>query len=127
MSGTLARNSATTTSTAYKPMTHSTTAERKTRRIPAKDRKAIREAQALNERVTDNIMAEGAALASAAAKAAAVSQGGLSDAEIQFWIKDMNARLDVIVQHPEQNLGHIEEQIALSAKEPLRLVAERAT
>ncbi|HEY6407926.1 MAG TPA: hypothetical protein VIY29_10710, partial [Ktedonobacteraceae bacterium] len=66
-------------------------------------------------------------LASAAAKAAAVSKGVLTEAEIQAWVKDLDERLAVIAQHPEQNLGHIQEQIARSAKEPLRLVAQRAT
>jgi hypothetical protein len=102
------------------------TPQRKTRRAPAKVRKAIREKQALRERMTDQIMAEGADLARAAAKAAAVTKGGLSEAEIQAWVKDMDARLAVIAQHPEQNLGHIEEELARSAKEPLRLAAERA-
>jgi len=32
----------------------------------------------------------------------------------------------VIFTHPEQHLGHIEEQLALSVKEPLRLLAQRA-
>src|ERR1700724_70635 len=108
-------------------MTNSSIPQRKTRRAPYKVRKAAREAQALNERLTDHIMAEGAALASAAAKAAAVSKGVLTEAEIQAWVKDLDERLAVIAQHPEQNLGHIKEQIARSAKEPLRLVAERAT
>jgi hypothetical protein len=107
-------------------MTNSSIAKDKTRRAPAKVRKAIREAQALNDRVTDHILTEGAALASAAAKAAALSKGALTEAEIQVWVKDLDARLAVLAQHPEQNLGHIEEQIARSAKEPLRLVAERA-
>lgn len=95
-------------------------------RAPAKVRQALRKAQALNHQVTDHIMAEGAALARAAAQAAAVSQGRLTEAEIQIWLNDLDARLVLIEQHPEQNLGHIEEQIAGSAKEPLRLVAQRA-
>jgi len=66
--------------------------------------------------MTDQIMNNGAALASAAAKAAAVTKGGLTEAEIQVWVKDLDARLAVIEQHPEQNLGHIEEQIARSAR-----------
>ena len=107
-------------------MTTTSAPKRKARRAPAKVRQVHRETQALNDRMTDQIMAEGAALASAAAKAAAVSEGRLTEAEIQVWIKDLDARLAVIEQHPEQNLGHIEEQIARSAKEPLRLVAERA-
>jgi hypothetical protein len=107
-------------------MTTSSTPQRPTRRAPAKVRQAIREAQALHDRLTDHIMAEGVAVASAAARAAAVSKGGLTTAEIQVWVKDLDARLAILAQHPEQNLGHIEEQIARSAKEPLRLLAERA-
>jgi len=38
----------------------------------------------------------------------------------------MDARLEVIFAHPEQNLGEIEEQLARSVREPLRLLAERA-
>lgn len=38
----------------------------------------------------------------------------------------MDARLEVILAHPEQNLGEIEEQMARSVREPLRLLAERA-
>ena len=38
----------------------------------------------------------------------------------------MNQRLEVIFQHPEQNLGQIEEQLARCVQEPLRLLAQRA-
>lgn len=38
----------------------------------------------------------------------------------------MEARLQLIHQNAEQNLGHIEEELARCAKEPLRLLAERA-
>jgi hypothetical protein len=38
----------------------------------------------------------------------------------------MEQRLQIIQQNQEQNLGHIEEQLARSAKEPLRLLAQRA-
>lgn len=107
-------------------MTTSSAPKRKARRAPAKVRQVLRQAQALNQRMTDQIMNDGAALASAAAQAAAVTKGGLTEAEIQVWVKDLDARLALIQQHSEQNLGHIEEQIARSAKEPLRLVAERA-
>ena len=58
-----------------------------------------------------------------AARAAAAST---PETEVQAWLKDMNARLDVIFAHPEQNLGEIEEQLARSVKEPLRLLAQRA-
>jgi hypothetical protein len=50
----------------------------------------------------------------------------LTDAELQAWRQDMEARLQLIHQNAEQNLGHIEEELARCAKEPLRLLAERA-
>ena len=64
--------------------------------------------------------------ATAKAKARSVSQGQLTDAELQAWQADYAARLQTIHQHPEQNLGHIEESLADAVKEPLRLLAERA-
>jgi len=42
------------------------------------------------------------------------------------WQRDLEQRLDKIQQHPEQNLGFIEEELARSSREPLRLLAERA-
>ncbi len=42
----------------------------------------------------------------------------MAQAEIQAWLKDMDARLEVIFNHPEQNLGEIEEQLARSIKNP---------
>jgi len=64
--------------------------------------------------------------AAAAAQAAALAQAKLAEVEVQAWIKDMDARLEVIFAHPEQNLGEIEEQLARSVREPLRLLAQRA-
>jgi hypothetical protein len=66
------------------------------------------------------------AKAAAAAQAASLAKAQLAEAEVQAWLKDMDARLEVIFQHPEQNLGEIEEQLARSVREPLRLIAERA-
>jgi hypothetical protein len=71
-------------------------------------------------------MAKGAARAAAAAAAAAVTKGQLTDAELQAWRTDLEARLEIIQQHPEENLGHIEEAVAAAAKEPLRLLTQRA-
>jgi hypothetical protein len=79
-----------------------------------------------NQRLTDQIITEAAAKAAGAAAAAHHNQAHLTDAELQAWRQDLEARLQIIQQHPEQNLGHLEEQIARSAKEPLRLLAERA-
>jgi len=79
-------------------------------------------AQALTEQILT-----GAALKTAAATAAAqITSAHLTDAELQTWRQDMEARLQLIHQNQEQNLGHIEEELARCAKEPLRLLAERA-
>jgi len=40
--------------------------------------------------------------------------------------RDLEQRLDEIQKHPEQNLGFIEEALARSSREPLRLLAQRA-
>ncbi len=95
-------------------------------RAPFRARRAQREAQAQNQSFTQEILDRGALQATAAAQARAITQGHLTAAELQAWSKDLEARLQIIQQHPEQNLGHIEEQIAASAQEPLRLIAQRA-
>jgi hypothetical protein len=82
--------------------------------------------QAQSRRLTEEILDAASAKAAAAAQASALAQAHLEAAEVQAWLKDMDARLDVISAHPEQNLGEIEEQLAHSVKEPLRLLAERA-
>lgn len=76
--------------------------------------------------LSDQIVSEAALNAAAATAAASLTQATLTDAELQAWRRDLEARLHLIQQHPEQNLGHIEEEIARSAKEPLRLLAQRA-
>jgi hypothetical protein len=107
-------------------MTILATPTRRRRRPHVKSRRA-RQAQAeQNRRVTDQILQAGTALAAAAAAAATVTQAQLTDAELQAWRQDLEARLATAQQHPEQNLGFIEEQIALGAREPLRLLAQRA-
>ena len=100
--------------------------KRNSRRAPSKIRKARRAAQVQNQVLTDQIMAQGAAAAQAAQAAATIDHGYLTPAENQAWLTDMAARLAVIQKHPEQNLGEIEEQVARSAKEPLRLITQRA-
>lgn len=82
--------------------------------------------QAENRCLTEAILDAASAKAAAAAQAAALAQAQLAQAEVQAWLKDMDARLEVIFAHPEQNLGEIEEQLARSVKEPLRLLAQRA-
>ncbi|MEI7538887.1 MAG: hypothetical protein WCJ76_16835, partial [Comamonadaceae bacterium] len=76
--------------------------------------------------LTEEIMAHKTASAAAKAKALTLTQGQLTEAELQAWQADYEARLQTIHQHPEQNLGHIEEALADAVKEPLRLLAERA-
>jgi hypothetical protein len=104
----------------------STPPQRNTCRAPSKIRKARRAAQVQTQSLTDQIMAHGSAAAQAAQEAAAIDHGYLTPAEQQAWLTDMEARLAVIQKHPEQNLGEIEEQVARSAKEPLRLITQRA-
>jgi hypothetical protein len=79
-----------------------------------------------DQRLTQKIVAQGGAQAEAAAVAAAVTKGALTEAELLAWRTDYEARLQAIAQHPEQNLGHIEEAVAAAAQEPLRLLTERA-
>lgn len=78
------------------------------------------------QRLTEQIVAGASAAAVAAQAAASIVQAQLTDAEIQTWRQDLNARLATIQQHGEQNLGFIEEHIALATQEPMRLLAERA-
>ena len=82
--------------------------------------------EAESRRLTQDILEAASAKAAAAAQAAALAKAQLAETEVQAWLKDMNARLEVIFAHPEQNLGEIEEQLAGSVKEPLRLLAQRA-
>ena len=92
------------------------------RRPHVKIRQARQAQQQQQQSLTGQIMAGG----QAAALAATVTKGGLTPAELAAWHADYEARLQTIQQHPEQNLGHIEEAIAAAAKEPLRLLTERA-
>ena len=91
-----------------------------------KIRRARRAQTQAEQHLTEQILAAGSAAASAAQAAARITQAQLTDAEIQAWRQDLEARLAAIQQQSEQNLGFIEEQIALATKEPMRLLAERA-
>jgi len=82
--------------------------------------------QQQSQRLTDQIITEAAVKAAACAAAATVTRATLTDAEVQAWRQDMDARLQLIQQNQDQNLGHIEEELARAAKEPLRKLAERA-
>ena len=78
------------------------------------------------QHLAEEILDAAAAKAAAATQAATLAKAQLADSEIQAWLKDMDRRLEVIFAHPEEHLGHIEEQLASAVKEPLRLLAERA-
>jgi hypothetical protein len=82
--------------------------------------------QAQNRGLTQTILDAASTKTAAAAQATTLAKAQLAEAELQAWLKDMDARLEVILAHPEQNLGEIEEQLARSVKEPLRLLAQRA-
>jgi hypothetical protein len=71
-------------------------------------------------------MAQAKAQAAAAAAAATLTHATLTDAELAAWRQDMDQRLQRLEQNQDQNLGHIEEELARASKEPLRLLAERA-
>jgi hypothetical protein len=75
---------------------------------------------------TKQIITQAALKKAAASAAAQITSAHLTDAELQSWRQDMETRLELIHQNQEQNLGHIEEELARCAKEPLRLLAERA-
>jgi hypothetical protein len=99
---------------------------------PVKLSRQIRRAQARQSSeqqtrsLTEHIITEAALKTAAASAAAQITHAHLTDDELQAWRQDMEARLQLIEQNQEQNLGHIEEEVARSAKEPLRLLAERA-
>jgi hypothetical protein len=89
------------------------------RQSPA--RKAQIQAQEIEE-LTQEVMAQVAAQAAAAS----LTRACLSEAEVQSWRTDLEARLAAIQAHPEQNLGHIEEAVAVMTKDMLRLLTQRA-
>ena len=97
-----------------------------TRRPHVKLRKARKTRQEQVQRLTDQILQGGSDLAAAAAAALSVTQAQLSDAELQAWRRDLNERLATVQQHPEQNLGFIEEHLARGSRELLRLQAQKA-
>ena len=107
-------------------MSPTTSTSRPSRRPHVKMRRAQRAQTQAEQHLTEQILAVGPATATAAQAAARLTQAQLTDAEIQTWRQDLDARLSTIQQHGEQNLGFIEEQIALATQEPMRLLAERA-
>ena len=85
-----------------------------------------REGKVLAETILKAGAAKSAQTATEVAAALAVTRAQLTDAELEHWRRDMEQRLDKIQQHSEQNLGFIEEELANGAREPLRLLAQRA-
>ena len=102
-------------------MTTTTPSTRQIRRATARQ-----SPEQQHRRLTEQIITKGEAADTEAQAAARVTQAHLTDAELHAWRHDLEARLQVIHQHPEQNLGHIEEAIARATKETLRLAAQRA-
>ena len=74
----------------------------------------------------ENILLGGAAEMARKTAALTLNRATLTDSELHAWKEDLERRLESIQQHPEQNLGFIEEEVARAAREPLRLLAERA-
>jgi len=97
---------------------------RQVRRAQVRQKPHAQNPDAEIQRRTDEIVAEGKAKAAAAA--ATITHATLTDAELAAWRQDMDQRLQRIEQNQDQNLGHIEEELARATKEPLRLLAERA-
>lgn len=90
---------------------------------PARRSRSARKAQNRERTLlVEQIMQAGAQVAAALA----VSRAALTDEELHQWHHDLQRRLEYIQQHPEQNLGFIEEELAKASREPLRLLAERA-
>jgi hypothetical protein len=117
----------TTTTTATPPPALNPTRQVR-RALSRKSGKAAARAtpQAQDRKLAESLLDAASLKAAAAAQAAALTQAKLAEVEVAAWIKDMDARLEIIFAHPEQNLGEIEEQLARSVREPLRLLAQRA-
>lgn len=107
-------------------MTNTSSTAHRSHRPHVKIRHARRAQIQEQQRLSEQVLAAGSAAAAAAQAAAGIIKAQLSEAEVQAWRQDLEARLATIQQHSEQNLGFIEEQIALATKEPMRLLAERA-
>jgi hypothetical protein len=107
-------------------MTTACASKAKVRRPHVALRRAATAAQRQHRQTVERIVSAGGAREAAAAAAATITNGHLSEAEVLAWRQDLNARLDVLMQHPEQNMGFIEEAVALAGKELMRQSAERA-
>ena len=107
-------------------MTISQTTTKSPRRPHVKLRKVRKAQEEQIKRLSDEILQEGAALEAATRATLSVAQAQLSQAELQAWSADMNARLAILNEHPEQNLGFIEEHVFLATRELQRLQAQKA-
>jgi len=99
--------------------------------VRAQARQAARAAssqdpQAPVRQLTQEIIDTATAKAAAAEQAATMAKAQLAETEVQAWLQDMYARLEVILDRPEQNLGELEEQLG-RLKEPYRLLTQRAS
>ena len=93
---------------------------------PRKERPSRKRQPCESEILVDRILEEGAAKAAAVAAASTVTNSSLTEDELRNWHRDMIRRLQQIHQHPEQNLGFVEEEVARSSRELQRLLCERA-
>lgn len=96
------------------------------RRLRQTKKTQSRERKVLVEKILKEGAQTSAQTAAQIACALAVTRAQLTEAELEAWRQDMEQRLVKIQEHPEQNLGFVEEELARAAKEPLRLLAERA-
>lgn len=106
-------------------MSHQTLSPRRLQTKKAQKAKT-REQKVLVEKILKEGDPASAQAAAQIASALAVTRAQLMDAEVEAWRQDMERRLAKIQEHPEQNLGFVEEELARAAQEPLRLMAERA-
>ncbi len=89
--------------------------------------KKAKKAQSRERKIlAEKVLTVGPAQAAQTAAALAVTGARLTESELQDWRRDLEHRLDEIQRRPEQNLGFIEEELARAAREPLRLLAQRA-
>jgi hypothetical protein len=104
-----------------------TTIDQPTRQVRrARARARQPEKPSAEQQLTEDILSHGAAQSVEAAQAAAITRGYLTDAEVLKWRDDLEARLQLIEQNAEQNMGYTEEEIALATKELQRLMAQRS-
>lgn len=96
------------------------------RRLRQTKKAQSRERKVLVEKILKEGAQASAQTVAQIASALAVTRAQLTPAEVEAWQQDMEQRLAKIQQHPEQNLGFVEEELARAANEPLRLLAERA-